>query len=250
MLAKGVGMPAFASLAGAKSMAEHLGGPLRVGIIGYGLAGRVFHAPLVAATPGLRVAAIVTGDPDRQAQARLDYPEAAILADAAALFADPAALDIVVVAAPNRAHVSLGVAALEAGLPVVVDKPMAPSSVSARQLIEAATRSGKLLTIFQNRRWDNDFLTARRLIEAGALGALVRLESRFERFQPELKAGAWRERSAPDEAGGLLFDLGAHLIDQAILLFGPPDSIYAEAAARRQGAQVDDDSFVALHFAG
>jgi scyllo-inositol 2-dehydrogenase (NADP+) len=243
-------MPAFASLAGAKSMAEHLGKPLRVGIIGYGLAGRVFHAPLVASTPGMRVAAIVTGDPDRRAQARLDYPEAAILADASALFADPAALDLVVVAAPNRAHVLLGVAALEGGLPVVVDKPMAPSSEGARQLIEAATRSGKLLTIFQNRRWDNDFLTARRLIEAGALGALVRLESRFERFQPELKAGAWRERSAPDEAGGLLFDLGAHLIDQAILLFGPPDSIYAEAAARRQGAQVDDDSFVALHFAG
>src|SRR5260221_160297 len=127
---------------------------------------------------------------------------------------------------------------------------MAPSSEGARQLIEAATRSGKLLTIFQNRRWDNDFLTARRLIEAGALGALVRLESRFERFQPELNTGAWRERATPDEAGGLLFDLGAHLIDQAILLFGPPDSIYAEAAARRQGAQVDDDSFVALHFAG
>ncbi len=221
-------------------MAEHLGEPLRVGIIGYGLAGRVFHAPLADSTPGMRVAAIVTGDSDRQAQARLDYPEAAILADAAALFADPAALDLVVVAAPNR----------EAGLPVVVDKPMAPSSVGARQLIEAAERSGKLLTVFQNRRWDNDFLTARRLIEAGALGALVRLESRFERYQPELKAGAWRERAAPEEAGGLLFDLGAHLIDQAILLFGPPDSIYAEAAARRQGAQVDDDSFVALHFAG
>src|SRR5258708_6860339 len=149
-------------------MAEHLGKPLRVGIIGYGLAGRVFHAPLVASTPGMRVAAIVTGDPDRQAQARLGYPGAATLADAAALFADLAALDLVVVAAPNRAHVSLGVAALEAGLPVVVDKPMAPSSEGARQLIEAATRNGKLLTIFQNRRWDNDFLTARRLIEAGA----------------------------------------------------------------------------------
>src|SRR5258706_5603777 len=196
----GMGRPAFASLAGAKSMAEHLGEPLRVGIIGYGLAGRVFHAPLADSTPGMRVAAIVTGDSDRQAQARLDYPETAILADAAALFADPAALDLVVVAAPNRAHVSLGIAALEADLPVVVDKPMAPSSVGARQLIEAAERSGKLLTVFQNRRWDNDFLTARRLIEAGARRARGRLGSRFERDQPGLKSRAPRGPGGAEEA--------------------------------------------------
>src|SRR5258708_39978772 len=119
-------------------MAEHLGEPLRVGIIGYGLAGRVFHAPLADSTPGMRVAAIVTGDSDRQAQARLDYPEAAILADAAALFADPAALDLVVGAAPNRAPVSLGIAALAAGLPVVGGQPDAPSLRGARPRVEGA----------------------------------------------------------------------------------------------------------------
>lgn len=224
--------------------------PLRVAIIGYGLAGVVFHAPLVAATPGMTVAAIVTSDPERQARARHDYPGASVFPTADALFAGAAQLDLVVVAAPNRAHVPLGLAALEAGLPVVIDKPLAPSVAEAERLTEAARRTGKLLTVFQNRRWDTDFLTARQLIAADALGPVVRLESRFERFRAAPKAGAWRERADPEEAGGLLFDLGAHLIDQALLLFGKPTSVYAEVDTRRPGAQVDDDTFVALRFGG
>lgn len=224
--------------------------PLRVGIIGYGLAGAVFHAPLVASTPGMTVAAIVTGDPQRQAQARGDYPAAAIHATVDALLAHPARLDVVVVAAPNRAHVPLGVAALEAGLPIVIDKPVAPSLSEAERLVAAARRAGKLLTVFQNRRWDNDFLTVHQLLAADLLGPITRLESRFERFRPVPKAGAWRERPEPEEAGGLLFDLGAHLIDQALVLFGPPTSVYAEVETRRAGAVVDDDTFVALRFAG
>ncbi len=224
--------------------------PLRVGIIGYGLAGAVFHAPLVAATSGMTVAAIVTGDPERQAQARRAYPEATIHANVDGLLAQPAQLDLVVVAAPNRAHVPLGIAALEAGLPVVIDKPIAPSVSEAERLMAVAQRTGKLLTVFQNRRWDNDFLTARQLIAADLLGPITRLESRFERFRPTPKAGAWRERPEPEEAGGLLFDLGAHLIDQAIILFGPPLAVYAEVDIRRSGAVIDDDTFVALRFAG
>lgn len=224
--------------------------PLRVGIIGYGLAGVVFHAPLVASTPGMVVAAIATGNPDRQERAHRDFPAATVYPSADALIADHAQLDLVVVAAPNRAHVSLGLAAMEAGLPVVIDKPMAPSAAEAERLIEASRRTGKLLTVFQNRRWDTDFLTARQLIAAGALGPVVRLESRFERFRSEPKADAWRERADPEEAGGLLFDLGAHLIDQAMLLFGHPTSVYAEVATRRPGALVDDDTFVALRFPG
>jgi scyllo-inositol 2-dehydrogenase (NADP+) len=223
---------------------------LRVGIIGYGLAGTVFHAPLVASTPGMAVAAIVTGDPERQARARRDYPAATIYPTAEALLANPSQLDLVVVAAPNRAHVPLGIAALEAGLPVVIDKPIAPSAAEAERLLATAQRTGKLLTVFQNRRWDNDFLTVRRLIESDTLGRVVHLESRFERFRPELKAEAWRESAAPEDAGGLLFDLGAHLIDQARVLFGPPVSVYAESDIRRAGAAVDDDTFLALRFAG
>jgi predicted dehydrogenase len=224
--------------------------PLRAGIIGYGLAGAVFHAPLISSTPGMQVAAIVTSDPTRQAQARRDFPAAAIYASAEELLANPSVLDLIVVAAPNRAHVSLGIATLDAGLPVVIDKPLAPSSGEAERLIAAAQRAGKLLTIFQNRRWDNDFLTARQLIAADLLGPIVRLESRFERFRPTPKADAWRERAEPEEAGGLLFDLGAHLIDQAVQLFGAPVSVYAEVDVRRPVAVVDDDVFVALRFAG
>jgi scyllo-inositol 2-dehydrogenase (NADP+) len=224
--------------------------PLRVGVVGYGLAGSVFHAPLIAATPGLRVSAIVTSDPARQARAHADFPDATIHATTGALLARPEALDLVVVAAPNRAHVTVGIAALEAGLPIVVDKPVASSVAEAERLLEAAQRTGRLLTVFQNRRWDNDFLTLRHLIAQGALGRVVRLESRFERFRPEVRPEAWRERADPEEGGGLLFDLGAHLIDQARVLFGHPVSVYAESDARRAGAAVDDDTFVALRFAG
>lgn len=219
-------------------------------IIGYGLAGRVFHAPLIAATPGLRVAAISTGSPERAAQARARYPDATLYPTAEALLAAADQLDLVVVATPNDTHVSLGVAALEAGLAVVIDKPFAANSADAERALAAAQGAGKPLTVFQNRRWDNDFLTLRRLMDGGALGQLTRFESRFERFRPAIRAGAWREQDDPALAGGLLFDLGAHLIDQALQLFGWPETVYAEQARRRPGAKVDDDSFVALRFPG
>lgn len=223
---------------------------LRVGVIGYGLAGSVFHAPLVASTPEMRVAAISVGDAARAAQARRDFPQATIYPTAQALLAAADTLDLVVVAAPNDAHVSLGVAALEAGLPVVIDKPLAASVAEGQRALEAAAHTGKLLSVFQNRRWDNDFLTLRQLMTGDALGQITRFESRFERFRPEPKAGAWRESADPALAGGLLFDLGAHLIDQALQLFGWPETVYAEQARRRAGVVVDDDSFVALRFPG
>jgi predicted dehydrogenase len=223
---------------------------LRVGIIGYGLAGSVFHAPLVASTPGMRVAAISVGDAARSAQARRDFPQAAIYPTAQALLAAADTLDLVVVAAPNDAHVSLGVAALEAGLPVVIDKPLAASVGEGQRVLDAAARTGKPLSVFQNRRWDNDFLTLRRLMAGDSLGQIAQFESHFERFRPEPKAGAWRESADPALAGGLLFDLGAHLIDQALQLFGWPETVYAEQTRRRAGVAVDDDSFVALRFPG
>ncbi len=224
--------------------------PLRVGVVGYGLAGTVFHTPLIASTPGMAVTAIVTADQARQARARRDFPRARIYSSSDALLADAAQLDLVVVATPNRFHTSIGVAALEAGLPVVMDKPVAPSVAEAERLGAAAERAGKMLSVFQNRRWDGDFITLQRLIAGDALGPMVRLESRFERFHPTPNADAWRERSAPEEGGGLLLDLGAHLVDQAMVLFGRPVSVYAEVDTHRPGAAIDDDTFVALRFAG
>jgi len=223
--------------------------PIRAAILGYGLAGSVFHAPLIASVEGMEVAAIVTANPARQARAQRDYPSARVLPSADALFADPTAVDLVVVATPNSSHLSLGLAAIHAGLPVVVDKPFAPTSADARQLIEAADAANVPLTVFQSRRWDSDFRTLQALRAAGALGNIIRFESRYERYRPTVNTNAWREHGAQQDAGGLLFDLGAHLIDQALCLLGEPISIYAESDARRPGAQVDDDTFVALRFA-
>src|SRR5216684_3416421 len=230
---------------------ESMANPLRVAIIGYGLAGSVFHAPLISSVPGMSVAAIVTGNPERQARAHRDYPAAAIISSADPLWHDPSHYDLVVVAAPNRLHVPFGVAAMNAGLPVVIDKPIAASVADAEQLITTSERTGKLLTVFQNRRWDNDFLTVLHLLDADLdlLGPITRFESRFERYLATPRPGAWRELPGEQEAGGLLFDLGSHLIDQALVLFGQPTQVYAEVEKRRPGALVDDDTFVALHFA-
>lgn len=219
---------------------------IRVALIGYGLAGAVFHAPLIAATPGMALTSVVTGDPERQARARERNPGVRILPSVEQLWELAREQDLVVVATPNRFHVPLGLAALEAGLPVVIDKPMATTSEEGRGLIAAADDRGLFLSVFQNRRWDGDFLTVRRLLAEDALGPIVRFESRFERWRPAVRQGAWRERGDPEEAGGLLFDLGSHLIDQAVQLFGPPVRVYAEVDRRRPGAEIDDDVFVAL----
>jgi predicted dehydrogenase len=223
----------------------------RVAIIGYGMAGAVFHAPLIASTPGMSVAGIVTSNPERQAHAQRDFPKATILSSAGQIWREPNLYDLVVVATPNRSHLPLGIAAMNAGLPVVIDKPITASVSNAEQLIATSERTGKLLTVFQNRRWDNDILTVRRLLDADLdlLGTITRFESRFERYRAAPREGAWRELPDEEEAGGLLFDLGSHLIDQAVQLFGLPTHIYAEVEKRRHGALVDDDTFVALRFA-
>ncbi len=220
---------------------------LRVGIVGYGLAGAVFHAPLVAATPGLRVAAVVTRNPERREDAERDHPGVRVVAEVSEMLAE---VDVAVVAAPNREHVPVARAALDAGVHAVVDKPLAVTASEGRELVEEAHRAGRVLTVFQNRRWDGDFLTVRRLLDGGALGQVVRFESRFERWRPKIAPGAWRESGDPREGGGLLLDLGSHLVDQALVLFGRPRSVYAEIERRREGATVDDDVFVALEHDG
>ncbi|HEX3804695.1 MAG TPA: Gfo/Idh/MocA family oxidoreductase [Solirubrobacteraceae bacterium] len=216
-----------------------------VAIIGYGVAGRVFHGPLIAATEGLRVAAIVTRDPERRREAAQDHPAAAIYDTPEDLWEDAGKLDAVVIAAPNDAHAPLASAAIDLGLAVVVDKPLALNSGEATQLLDHAERAGALLTVFQNRRWDSDQLTLAALLAEGSLGNILRYESRFERWRPEPQQDAWRERNTPEQGGGLLLDLGSHLVDQALHLFGPAESIYAEIDNRR-GLPADDDDFLVL----
>jgi predicted dehydrogenase len=225
------------------------GNPLRVGLVGYGLAGSVFHAPLIAATEGLALDTVVTSNPERQRQARAAFPDVTVAATPDELFGRAGELDLIVVASPNKTHVPLATAALEAGLPVVVDKPVAGTAAEARELAALAEKRGLLLSVFQNRRWDNDFLTLRGLLAEGRLGDVYRFESRFERWRPQLKGG-WRESGDPAEIGGLLYDLGSHVVDQALVLFGPATSVYAETDIRREGARTDDDTFIALTHAG
>ncbi|MFJ8540771.1 Gfo/Idh/MocA family oxidoreductase [Streptomyces sp. NPDC093586] len=221
------------------------GTPLRVGLVGYGLAGSVFHAPLIAATEGLALDTVVTSDPDRQRQARDEFPDVRTVATPDELFDRAAELDLIVVASPNKTHVPLATRALQAGLPVVVDKPVAGTAAEARELAALADKRGLLLSVFQNRRWDNDFLTLRKLLDEGALGDVWRFESRFERWRPQPKGG-WRESGDPAEIGGLLYDLGSHVVDQALVLFGPAARVYAESVVRRAGAEADDDTFIAI----
>lgn len=216
---------------------------LRVGLVGFGLAGQVFHAPLIETTPGLRLSGVVTADAERRARVAAEYPEAELFDDFDQMLA--AGIDLAVIATPNRTHTPLALRAIAERVAVVVDKPFAPTAADGLAVTRAAEAAGVPLSVFHNRRWDSDFRTARKLVEDGTLGTPLRLESRFERWRPAVR-DVWRERGDPAEAGGLLFDLGSHLIDQAVTLLGPVSRVYAELDRRRPGAEVDDDAFLAL----
>jgi predicted dehydrogenase len=187
----------------------------------------------------------VTRDAGRHEQAHRDFPDARVFDDADHLFACATDLDLVVVASPNRTHAPYALRAIDAGLHVVVDKPFATTAVEAERVTDAATRRGVVLTAFHNRRWDGDFLTLQHLLADDVLGDVLRFESRFERWRPNT-TGAWRESGDPAEAGGLIFDLGAHLVDQTLLLFGAAAQVYAEADRRRAGVHAEDDAFIAI----
>src|SRR6478735_2476595 len=221
--------------------------PLHVALAGFGLAGAVLHAPLIATTPGLQIAAAVTRDPERRAKLAAEHPRARAVEALDEVVDD---VDVVVVVSPNRFHVPLAQTALDAGCHVVVDKPIAVDAAQARALADRARDAGRLLVPFHNRRWDDDFLTLRRVALAGALGRIQRLESRFDRWRPVPKDDAWREAGDPADGGGLLLDLGTHLADQAVQLLGPVTTVYAELDTRRPGAAVEDDVFVALEHQG
>ena len=193
----------------------------------------------------MRLATIVTSNAQRRARAAREHPRASIVDSAQAVWDRARDHDVVVIATSNDAHAPLALAALAAGLAVVVDKPFAVRVADARKVLEEARRRKLLLTVYHNRRWDGELLTVKRLLAENALGDVLRFESRLERWRPDLKGG-WRERGAPEAGGGLLYDLGTHLIDQALHLFGPVTHVYAELDRRRPGMQVDDDTFLAL----
>jgi scyllo-inositol 2-dehydrogenase (NADP+) len=199
---------------------------------------------MIAAAPGMTVATVVTGNPERAERARSEYPGVRVESNADAIWERPEEHDVVVVATPNHTHVPLVSRAIEAGLDVVVDKPLAPSSRAARGLIDRAADRGVALTAYHNRRWDSDQLTLRRLIAEGRIGEVRRYESRFERWLPEVRGDAW-EMTDPRDGGGVLRDLGIHLIDQALTLFGPARRVHGEVCHRR-GTPGDDDAFVAI----
>ncbi|KVD58865.1 oxidoreductase [Burkholderia ubonensis] len=222
---------------------------LRIGLMGFGFAGATFHAPVIAASGRTQVAAIATGQPDR---ARDAYPDARIVADLDALLALDD-IECVVIATPNDTHFPLARQVLDAGRHVVVDKPVTLTSDEALALARLANARSRVFAPFHNRRWDGDFLTVRRIVESGELGRITYVTSHFDRFRPQVRV-RWREEAA--RGGGLLLDLGPHLIDQALALFGLPDTVSATVKTRRDNGSAPDfvhvqlgypDKDVALH---
>ncbi len=215
---------------------------IRVAVLGYGLAGRVFHCPFVSAVPGLELAAIMQRTGNTAAEV---YPLAKILRTPEEAFADPG-IDLIIVGTPNDTHEDFALRALQAGKHVVVDKPMAPTSDGARTLIDAAKTAGKLLFPFQNRRWDGDFLTLQQLLAENKLGRVVKAISHWDRFRPGQRAGTWKE--AAGDGHGLLQDLGPHLLDQAMALFGAPQRLTASVRHERDRTDVEDAFDIVLEF--
>ena len=214
---------------------------MRAGIAGYGLAGRVFHAPLLKGC-GYEVASILTSNPERIAQAKSDFPDAQIFSELDA-FLD-SGLDLVVIASSNVAHLPQTRAALERQIPTVVDKPMGRTVAEVKEMIELSEKNRTLLTTFFNRRWDSDSLTIKKLLSTGELGQPFRFDGRFERFRPDRNLASWRENLSPEDGGGLLLDLQSHLVSTALDYFGPAQVVSASVRSIRGGA--DDDVTVAL----
>ena len=207
--------------------------PIRVGVIGFGFVSKTFHVPLLEATPGYKITAVSSSRP---ADVTAVLPDVDVVSDPKLLATHPD-VDLIVVASPNETHAPLAELAMRAGRNVVVDKPFTITSEEARHLGAVAKENDVLLSVFQNRRWDSDFLTVQDAIHRDLLGKIVLFESRIDRYRPEVR-DRWRE--IPGPGAGLLYDLGPHLIDQTLLLFGIPDSVQATLAKQRRGARTDD----------
>lgn len=215
--------------------------PLRAGLVGFGFAGQTFHAPVLSAVAGLQLGAVASSQPHK---VHADWPGVDVVPDVAALLGRTD-IDLVVIAAPNAQHHPLAREALAAGKHVVVDKPFTLDAAQARELADLAQRKGRLLSVYQNRRFDSDFLTLQGLLAGGELGRPVYFESHFDRFRPQVRE-RWREQPVP--GAGLWVDLGAHLVDQAVQLFGRPDTLQLDTAALRDGALVEDYFHAVLRY--
>src|ERR1700726_1170615 len=213
-----------------------------VGLIGFGLAGRAFHAQVIRATPGLRLAAILQRHGNEVAE---KCPDVRVVRTVGELL-DIRDIRLVVVATPNETHAPIARRCLEAGRDVVVDKPFASTLKEAEGLVELARQSGRLITVYQNRRYDGDFQAIRQLVADGTLGRIVRFETNYDRFRPNLKPNAWREQQVP--GAGILFDIGPHLIDHAMQLFGRPEAVTADVRIEREGGLADDAFDIMFHY--
>jgi predicted dehydrogenase len=218
---------------------------VRVGLLGFGLAGQAFHAAVIRGVRGMELACILER---RGSKAQEKYPDVRVARTPDELLSDEG-IQLCVIATPNDSHFELARACLLAGRDVVVDKPFAPTLRESEELVRLAAERGRLITVYQDRRWDGDFLTVKKLVASGRLGKIAEYECRFDRFRLEPKANAWRER-ADQPGAGVLFDLGPHVIDQALVLFGEPRAITASAFCQRETSQVDDSFDVCMEYPG
>jgi len=218
---------------------------VRVGLIGFGLAGQAFHAPVIRGVPGMELACILER---RGNKAGEKYPDVRVARTLEELLADRS-IQLCVVATPNDSHFELAEACLMADRDVVIDKPFAPTLKESEELVRLASQRGRLITVYHDRRWDGDFDTVKKLLASGKLGKIVEYEVRFDRYRPDPKANAWRER-ANQRGAGVLFDLGPHVIDQVLVLFGEPQRLAASAFCQRETSQIDDAFDVCLEYPG
>lgn len=218
---------------------------LNTGIIGFGMAGQIFHAPFISTIPGFRLAKISTSNPQFIEKANARYPEAVIVPDADSILNDPD-IDLVIIGSPNEAHAPLATQAMQNGKHVIVEKPFTITSAEADTLIEVSKQTNRLLTVHHNRRFVADYQTVIKLLNSGLLGNLVEYASNYDRFRPAFKQKAWREEAIP--GAGILYDLGSHLIDQALMLFGLPESITSDVRIQRPGGKSDDHFEVRLDY--
>jgi scyllo-inositol 2-dehydrogenase (NADP+) len=216
-----------------------------VGLIGYGMAGRIFHAPTISCVEGLKLSKIRETKAPNIALIKERYPDAVIVSDTNEILDDPA-IDLVIVATPNVTHYEVGKQALNAGKHVVIDKPITVTSAETDDLIALAKSKGKLLTAYQNRRWDSDFKTVKKIIESGLLGRLAEYESHYDRFRNTLRPDTWKEDGVPGT--GMVYDLGSHLIDQAMVLFGVPKTVTAFLHKQREQTRIIDNFEIILQY--
>lgn len=215
---------------------------IRVGIIGFGLSGRVFHAQVLRSVAGFEIASVATS---RVEEVQKEFPRAKVVATSDEIFNDPS-IDLVIITTPNELHAPLALRALEAGKHVVVEKPFSVTAAEGQAVVDCAKRVNRVLSVYHNRRWDNGFLTLREALESGHLGTVYCFEARFERFRPAVQGERWREQERG--GSGVLYDLGSHLIDQSVCLFGQPRGVYCDLAAQRPGAVVDDYFTILLDY--